>query len=171
MEQLIILGFAGALGGWIAWRDWTTRLIDDRESGALLAVALLAAFLAGGTEALSRAAIGAGALFSLLLAIRLGLGRLRRKEVMGSGDVGLGLACGALVGWPGIPLFLMLAGLVGMGTALLWRWIEGGDEEAPFAPAMLAAALLVAVGHAAGLPVGLASPDESAALLSWLGMI
>lgn len=171
MESLVILGFAGALGAWIAWRDWTTRLVDDRESGALLALALLAAFLDGGADALARAAIGAGALFVLLLAVRVGLGRLRRTEVMGSGDVGLGLACGALAGWPGIPLFLMLAGLVGMATALLWRWLEEGDEEAPFAPAMLAAALLVAAGHAAGWPVGLASPDESAALWSWLGML
>jgi len=171
MDQLIILGFAGVLGAWIAWRDWKTRLIDDRESGALLAVALLAAFLGGGTEALSRAAIGSGALFGLLLVIRVGLGRLRRTEMMGAGDVGLGLACGALVGWPGIPLFLMLAGLVGMVTTLLWRWLEDGDEAAPFAPAMLTAALLVAVGHAMGLPVGLASPDESAALLSWLGIL
>ena len=171
MESLVILGFAGALGIWIAWRDWTTRLIDDRESGALLALALLAAFLGGGTEALARAAIGAGALFGLLLAVRVGLGRLRQMEMMGSGDVGLGLACGALTGWPGIPLFLMLAGLLGIAVLLLWRWLKNGDEEAPFAPAMLAAALLVAAGHAAGWPVGLASPEESAALWAWLGML
>jgi prepilin signal peptidase PulO-like enzyme (type II secretory pathway) len=171
MESLVILGFAGALSAWIAWRDWTTRLVDDRESGGLLALALLAAFLSGGADALSRAAIGAGALFGLLLAVRLIVGRLRRTEALGSGDVGLGLACGALAGWPGIPLFLILSGLVGMATALLWRWIEEGDEEAPFAPAMLAAALLVAAGHAVGLPVGLASAEESAALWSWLGLL
>jgi prepilin signal peptidase PulO-like enzyme (type II secretory pathway) len=171
MDSLVILGFAGALAAWIAWRDWTTRLVDDRESGALLALALLAAFLGGGADGLSRAAIGAGTLFGLLLAVRLVVGRLRRTEALGAGDVGLGLACGALAGWPGIPLFLVLAGLLGMASALLWRWLEEGDEEAPFAPAMLAAAFLVAAGHAAGLPVGLGSAEESAALWGWLGML
>ncbi len=170
MDVWVMFAFAVGLSGWIAWQDWKERLIDDRYSGGLLVLALLLAFVARNTSGLTESAIGAGLLALLFFGVRLGWKKYKSVDALGAGDIGLALACGALVGWPGLAVFLILAPIFGIGTSLFWRYTYG-EDEAPFAPALLAGAILVCGLRMAGYPVGILHPDEAYLMWSSLGFL
>ncbi|MGB1539513.1 MAG: prepilin peptidase [Rickettsiales bacterium] len=85
------------------------------------------------------------------LSLRLGYGWLRKKEVLGWGDVKFlpiaGLWLGDLYIWPA---YLFYAGMIGVMTAVAWRMM-GKGARFPFGPALLVALLLCILTPAAGL--------------------
>ncbi|GEO82846.1 prepilin peptidase [Pararhodospirillum oryzae] len=90
-------------------------------------------------------ALGLGALLGLgAWTLRAVHARLRGREGLGSGDVGLFAAAGVALPVETLPVFLIAAGLGGLLTALV---LPGRDNGVPFAPALMAA-LALGMGHA-----------------------
>lgn len=80
--------------------------------------------------------IGSALLLLLGITLALGYSRLRGKEMLGLGDVKFFAAAGIWLPLELIPWFLALAGIIGVITGLLWRTLEYGSKEFPFAPAL-----------------------------------
>jgi prepilin signal peptidase PulO-like enzyme (type II secretory pathway) len=82
-----------------------------------------------------------GALLGLVL--YYGYGWLRKREMLGFGDVKFlmiaGIWMASVEAWPP---FLFYAGLLGIVTGLLWKLLKKG-EHFPFGPALAAALLLM----------------------------
>jgi leader peptidase (prepilin peptidase)/N-methyltransferase len=114
---------AGALFGWLllalALCDARHFWLPDRLTGAL-ALAGLAAGVAGIAPPLADRLIGGAAAFATFAMIRHGYRLLRRREGMGGGDVKLFAAIGLWLGWRMLPLLLLGAALAG----LLWCIVQ-----------------------------------------------
>jgi leader peptidase (prepilin peptidase)/N-methyltransferase len=114
-----VRALAGALLGWLllalALLDARAGWLPDRLT-LPLAMAGVAAGLAGLSPALLDRLIGGGAAFILFAAIRLGYRQWRGREGMGGGDVKLFGAIGLWLGWRPLPMVLLGAALAG----LLW---------------------------------------------------
>lgn len=67
-------------------------------------------------------------------------GYTARKEAMGSGDAWLALAIGALCGWQGVVMALVLGSFIGIAAALVAR--IGRGTPIPFGPALITAAFI-----------------------------
>lgn len=67
-------------------------------------------------------------------------GYTARKEAMGSGDAWLALAIGALCGWQGVVVSLVLGSFIGIAAAVVAR--IGRGTPMPFGPALIAAAFI-----------------------------
>lgn len=120
-------GLLGLTGAILAWQLVLISVIDaehlwlpDRLTGALALTGLLAAVPFGEDE-LAHRAIGLAAGFLSLWLMRRGYCLLRRREGLGGGDPKLFGAIGAWVGWTGLPSVLVVASVVGLLTAFLWR--------------------------------------------------
>ncbi len=114
---------AGATLGWLL----LALLVLDAEHLWLpdaLTMPLLGAGLLMGNGALANrllgAAIGGGVLLLIALAYRV----LRQQEGLGLGDVKLMAGLGAWLGWPILPLLLLLAAVLGLVLAGL-RALQG----------------------------------------------
>ena len=114
---------AGAIFGWLllalALLDARHFWLPDRLTLAL-ALAGLAAGVAGMPPALADRLIGGAAAFLLFAGIRHGYRGLRHREGMGGGDVKLFGAIGLWLGWRTLPVVLLGAALAG----LLWSLIQ-----------------------------------------------
>lgn len=77
---------------------------------------------------------------------------LTYREGLGFGDVKMMMISGLWLDIWSIPQFLMIGGLIGVGTALIWRWFKKGPQF-PLGPA-LALALGICIVSDQGLSVG-----------------
>ncbi|OWU81687.1 hypothetical protein ATO6_23690 [Oceanicola sp. 22II-s10i] len=117
--------------------------LPDPLTGALLALALGRAAVAGDlAAALAGAVIGAGSFWLL----RAGYRRVRGREGMGLGDVKLMAGLGALTGPWDLPLMVLLAALAALGAALAGEWTGQGAGLRGARPLPFGAALAAAGG-------------------------
>lgn len=142
-------GIAGFLGGFdittlwlclacgllpaIAIVDLLFGIIPD-SFNFLLAILGLAWLLTGGGE-LTVGMILGGTLLLLGLFLAHGYSAIRRKEMLGLGDVKFFAAAGLWLQPAVLPWFLVAAGFMGAISGLIWKRIIGGDQS-PFAPAL-----------------------------------
>lgn len=121
--------------------DFEHFLIPDQAQLGLLALGLLYRWQGGGWE---EAGIGAALGLALGAGLRWGYRFLRKKEGLGMGDVKFLAVAGLwlpLMGW--VP-FLLIGGLLGVGTALWWRR-KGWGAVFPFGPALAVSLWIVVV--------------------------
>lgn len=107
-------------------------VIPDKVLLILAPLGLIYQFAVGDLLA---AVAGAALAGGLAYAVRLAFLRLRGRDALGFGDVKFFAAAGLWLGLAGVPVFLVVSGLVGTGFALLWRRL-GGGREFPFGPAL-----------------------------------
>ena len=97
-------------------------------------------------QSFAAAAIGAAAGFLFVVALRAIYDRLRGREGIGLGDAKLLAACGAWVGWDGLPSVVLAASLGGLLFALMRAARLGRlslGERMPFGPFLCAGLWLV----------------------------
>lgn len=104
-EVQIAIGTLAVADIFVTAKDWQSHLI--------------AALLAGG----------------LALGLRVGFRALRKKEGLGLGDVKLFAVAGLWLGLDALPVFILMSGLIGIVSALIWRLL-GRGEYFPFGPAL-----------------------------------
>lgn len=123
--------------------DFDTQFLPDSITLPLIWMGLLFN-LATGQTPLASAVIGAVAgylsLWSVYWLFKLATG----KEGMGYGDFKLLAALGAWLGWPMLPVIILLSSLVGaiVGIALIILAKHGRDIPIPFGPYLAAAGLI-----------------------------
>ncbi|HXV22659.1 MAG TPA: A24 family peptidase [Alphaproteobacteria bacterium] len=116
--------------------DLKSMLLPDRITLPLLVGGLIAAAVLTPAR-LSEHALGAAIGFLSLTALALLYERARGSVGLGGGDAKLFAAIGAWVGWMGLPSALLIAGIVGIGHAI----VRGGGrltgaDRIPFGPAL-----------------------------------
>jgi leader peptidase (prepilin peptidase) / N-methyltransferase len=161
--ELAALGVAlwsvAATQGWVVWAScalgWALlalAAIDARHH--LLPDFLTVPLLLGGLavnalfdwQSFAAASIGAAAGFLFVVALRAIYDRLRSREGIGLGDAKLLAACGAWVGWDGLPSVVLAASLGGLLFALMRAARIGHlslGERVPFGPFLCAGLWLV----------------------------
>lgn len=117
----------------IAAVDLLFGIIPD-SFNFLLAILGLAWLLTGGGE-LTVGMILGGTLLLLGLFLAHGYSAIRRKEMLGLGDVKFFAAAGLWLQPAVLPWFLVAAGFLGAVSGLIWKRVIGGDQS-PFAPAL-----------------------------------
>lgn len=121
-------GLLGAIFGWLlltlAALDAQHHWLPDRLT-FLLAVTGLAASHFGVEPNIIDRLIGGGVGFVSLFLVGWSYQRLRGREGLGGGDPKLLGAIGLWLGWPAIPLVILLAALVGLTSAGVTR-LRGG---------------------------------------------
>lgn len=120
-------GAAGALFGWmllaLALLDVEHQWLPDRLTLPLLALGLAAGAVGIAPSLLDRA-IGAVTGFASLALIAFAYRQFRGREGLGGGDPKLFGAIGAWLGWQALPIVLLLASLIGLGS-LVTRRLRG----------------------------------------------
>ncbi|MCC7167425.1 MAG: prepilin peptidase [Rhodospirillales bacterium] len=124
----------------IALIDLEKRIIPNSLLLALLPIGL-AYRLAVDADPLDMLA-GLAVALALGLGLAIGYAKLRGRPGLGMGDVKFLALAGLALGFSGFPVFLLLAGLLGVATGLGWR-LAGRGSRFPFAPALAAALLIV----------------------------
>lgn len=121
--------------------DFEHYLIPDEVQWALLALAVAY----GWRIEAPWAEMAAGGAFGLALglALKYGFRWLRGKEGLGMGDVKFLAVAGVWLGIYGMPVFLLLSGVLGVSLGIVWRLLKRGPYF-PFGPA-LAMALFICV--------------------------
>lgn len=140
------VAIAGAVFGWVllalAALDLRHFWLPDRLTVAL-ALAGVAAGLAGVAPDLGERAIGGIAGFAALWLVAWGYRRVRGREGMGGGDPKLFGAIGLWLGWRMLPGVLLLASVIGLGW-ITWRAVRGrrmaAADAVPFGVLLAAAA-------------------------------
>ena len=123
--------------------DLDKMLLPDQLTLPLLWIGLLAStqqVFVDAPTAIIGAAMGYFSLWSVYWLFKLVTG----KEGMGYGDFKLLAALGALVGWQGLPVIIILSSLVGAlaGTALMLKRGQNSNLAIPFGPYLAVAGLL-----------------------------
>ncbi|QJB56920.1 A24 family peptidase [Pseudodesulfovibrio sp. zrk46] len=137
----LVLGIILIVGSFI---DFETMLLPNRVTlgGAALAVAALFVLdLPGWKNGLLGAAVGGTFFWVLQQAYRL----VRRDEGLGTGDVKLMLMIGAMVGFKGLPLTILIASLtsvVGFAFFVFRPGMQEGKMRIPFGPFLSLGCLL-----------------------------
>jgi leader peptidase (prepilin peptidase)/N-methyltransferase len=123
--------------------DFEAMIIPDETmiAAALLGIAWRVLVWAAWPDALAGAALAGG----LGLLLRVVFRKLKGRDALGLGDVKLMAVAGFWLGPQVLPWLLVGAGILGIATAMVWRWRGLGDRF-PFGPALAAAfyALLLA---------------------------
>lgn len=119
----------------ISFIDLDTHTIPDILSLPGMALGFLLSFFTprlSWTDSLLGIVLGGGVLY----AIGTLYGMIRRKEVMGGGDVLLLGMIGAFLGWPGVVFTVLVSSVSGMVIALPLMWFSGKglDAEIPYGP-------------------------------------
>ncbi len=126
--------------------DLDTQLLPDDITLPLIWAGLL--FNLGGTfVSLKSAVIGAMTGYLALWAVYWMFKFATGKEGMGYGDFKLLAAIGAWLGWPMLPLVILLSSFVGaaVGIALIFIKSHGRNTPIPFGPYLAAAGLIALV--------------------------
>lgn len=138
-------GLAAAVFGWLliplAVLDWRHLWLPNR-----LVLILAIAGVPGGRwlgATLDEQLIGAAAGFASLSIVGALYLRFRGREGLGRGDPKLFGAVGLWTGWQALAPSLVLAGLLGIATALVMR--RGGSDPIPFGAMLALAAWPVAL--------------------------
>ena len=79
--------------------------------------------------------IGGGFAGAVAYGVGYGFKRLRGRDALGLGDVKFFVMAGIWLGPFGLPVFMIASGLAGIGFALVWRRL-GGGQVFPFGPAL-----------------------------------
>lgn len=79
--------------------------------------------------------IGAAGLLGLGLLLAITYSKIRKKEMLGLGDVKFFAAAGLWLPITMIPWFLVASGVIGLVMGLVWQRVTG-TKEFPFAPAL-----------------------------------
>lgn len=116
----------------LAVTDLEAGIIPDKVSLALAAIGLVFQIVVGNVWLGLATAVFTGVLALLLRIIFL---HLLKRESLGLGDVKLFAVAGLWLGPAGLPVFLIMSGLIGLITGLARR-VLGGGREFPFGPAM-----------------------------------
>ncbi|TCT10720.1 type IV leader peptidase family protein [Tepidamorphus gemmatus] len=136
--------------------DGRSRLLPDMLVLPLLWGGLLFSAL-GGSVAPADAILGAAMGYGGLMALAIGYGAIRRKEVLGAGDAKLVAALGAWLGWMALPTVLAIAVAVGLlysAVALATRRMAF-DSRMPMGPFLgLAGWAVMLVEASRSLPLG-----------------
>jgi leader peptidase (prepilin peptidase)/N-methyltransferase len=126
----------------ISMIDLDHQIIPNVISLPGIVIGFAAAFLVG--EPTWRASL-AGLLLGggVLWIVSEGYFRLTGREGMGGGDVKLLAMIGAFLGWPAVPVTLLLASLSGTVIGLMVMFARGSDSRTPipFGPFLAAGAL------------------------------
>lgn len=129
--------------------DFEWRIIPDEVQIAMLLLGVAFHVLSGTAinDVLAGFAVGA----AIGLGLYYGYGKLRGIEMLGFGDVKFLMVAGiwmaSVEAWPP---FLFFAGMLGVFTAMLWKWLGKGTHF-PFGPALAAALLLLLLTPAKAL--------------------
>lgn len=123
--------------------DFDTQLLPDDITLLLLWVGL-AFNIVGTYTSLKNAVIGAMAGYLALWLVYWGFKLTTGKEGMGYGDFKLLAALGAWLGWPMLPLLILLSSFVGavVGIALIVFARQGRNVPIPFGPYLAAAGVI-----------------------------
>jgi len=136
--------------GWLAWASsalgWSLLalavidarhlLLPDEITLPLIPAGLAVAWAVDRARLLDHV-IGAVAGFVVVLVLRWGYERVRRREGIGLGDAKLLAAAGAWVSWEGLPGVLLAAAAAALAGHLLWARYAGHGvhgREVPFGP-------------------------------------
>ncbi len=124
----------------LAFIDLDTQLLPDDITLPLLWAGLLFNLL-GGFTGLKSAVIGAMVGYLALWLVYWGFKLATGKEGMGYGDFKLLAAIGAWLGWPMLPLTVLLSSMVGavVGISLIVFARHGRNVPIPFGPYLAAA--------------------------------
>lgn len=127
-----------ALLGWqlllIGVIDFEHAWLPDRLALLLLGTGVITAALLDRLTILD-AVVGASAGFTALWLVRFAYRRWRGRDGLGGGDPILFAAGGAWVGWAGLPMVFLIAGLTGLGLILARRMrgsLRKPDRLTPF---------------------------------------
>ena len=123
--------------------DFEHRIIPDEVQLAMAVLGLVRAFALLTTPLVE---VLAGLLAGLFLgaALQKGYKWWRGRDGLGTGDVKFLCVAGIWLGAPGLAPLMLLSGLLGIATALLWRLL-GRGEYFPFGPALGLATFLLVV--------------------------
>ena len=142
-------GLSLELGQWLVFAalllalgltDQARRVIPDRLLLLLAANRVLWFFILGQGKGELMAALVSLAVPAALLALLLLAERLRRKELMGGGDVKLLFALALYLSWAQLLLTLLAACLLGLAWAATSR--QGAGRLLPFGPFLAAGAVI-----------------------------
>lgn len=131
-EALVVAGLSVCLLVMIV-TDIEYGIIPDPIQWILLALGGIYHLVRGDVFAEPLAGLLAGGALGLLL--RYGYHMLRRRHGLGLGDVKFLAVAGLWIGPYGLPPFLFASGMLGIFTALLWRFL-GRGRIFPFGPAL-----------------------------------
>lgn len=121
------------------------HMILPDQLNLILAVLGVGYVLSGADDAvmaLAGAAMGAGLYAGLLYLAGVVVGKIRRRDAVGMGDVKFLAVAGLWLGVWALPFFLILSGLFGVVFGLLWRRMGKGGGQGdvfPFGPALIMA--------------------------------
>lgn len=141
IDWVVLFVFVAALLV-VTFIDLDHRIIPDVISLPGIVIGFAASFLTGPGPWSSGLGILVGG--GILWATAELYFRMRGEEGMGGGDVKLLAMMGAFLGWPAIPLILVLSSLAGsvIGITLMW-WTGSGSKYAiPFGPFLAIGALV-----------------------------
>jgi leader peptidase (prepilin peptidase)/N-methyltransferase len=134
--------------------DLRRMIIPDAITLALALCGLVAALLLPSrhiVEAFFGLLVGGGGVFAL----RAAHWRLRGIEGLGLGDIKFVAAGGAWTGLDGLPAFLLVAALCGLGYVALRAMLRrpmADDERIPFAPFLAGGLIATGACQIAGVP-------------------
>src|SRR5262249_34585625 len=115
-------------------------IIPDELPLALLVIAPFYLFLAPSPSWL-QALMGGAIMLILALTLRFGFFYCTGRQGLGLGDVKFMPVAGLLIGVGGLANFLLIAGITGVLTGIIWR-LAGRGERFPFGPALALALFL-----------------------------
>ena len=130
-ESLLALGFTWCLIA-LAGIDLDTKLLPDNITLPLLWAGLIVNFFDTFTT-FSSAFWGAVAGYMILWVVFWGFKLLTGKEGMGYGDFKLLAALGAWLGWPALPMIILISSVVGLAVAVLMMVFMSHDRRVPIA--------------------------------------
>lgn len=130
--------------------DLETRIIPDAMLLALLPVAVAWQWRHGGHWLDAGLGLVVGP--AVILPARALFKALRGRQGLGLGDVKFIALAGLVTGFAGLPTFLILGGVLGLGFGVAWR-VAGRGAVFPFGPCLAIALLLcLLLPGAPGMP-------------------
>ncbi len=120
--------------------DFETYIIPDSTTIAALILALIYHYLY--SESWIDYILGFVACLIVALVLRYGFYIIRKREGLGMGDVKFLPVAGLWIGLTALPLYFVIAGVLGIITGLLWKLIFKNPEY-PFGPALAAGMFLL----------------------------
>ena len=139
------LGFRMGLMGWLGFCVVALSLVDIRSfrlPNNLIVMLGIAGILWCFSEP-TQAFVDACILAIIGMGLKIGFEKVQKIPSLGWGDVKLMAISGLWIDTYDIPLYLIVSGILGVGTALIWE-ARKKSKIFPFAPA-LSAALLITV--------------------------
>ena len=136
--------------GWclltLGWIDVRSGRLPDLLTLPLLLAGLVATWLLNPSGLVDHT-LGAAAGYAAFRLLAASYAALRGREGLGQGDAKLLAACGAWVGWAGLPSVVWLGALTGICLILVRKRVDGtapsGEDSVPFGPCLALGAWIV----------------------------